>query len=253
MLKIFIKIVIIVAIFNILSPAAISASEHIPDFDGDGLSDSDESRLYHTDPGLSDTDNDGFDDFTEVTNGYSPLEGEKIKLIDSDTDKDGLNDLWEILLTTDLTNDDTDGDGYLDGKEVANGFNPGSAGTKKIEKLIEVNLSIQSLTYYFNGVALESFKVSSGLPSMPTPEGKFTVLEKLPLKNYGGAGFDFYYPDTKWNLHFTTGRWRYYIHGAYWHNNFGQPMSHGCVNVAYENMERLYNFAQVGTKVHIFK
>ncbi|MFH0951427.1 MAG: L,D-transpeptidase, partial [bacterium] len=47
----------------------------------------------------------------------------------------------------------------------------------------------------------------------------------------------------------TTGKYRYYIHGAYWHNNFGQPMSHGCVNVAYDNMEDLYWYAQIGTKV----
>ncbi|MDP3985970.1 MAG: L,D-transpeptidase, partial [Candidatus Veblenbacteria bacterium] len=43
----------------------------------------------------------------------------------------------------------------------------------------------------------------------------------------------------------------YYIHGAWWHNNFGKPQSHGCVNVAYEHMERLYTWAQVGTKVII--
>ena len=84
---------------------------------------------------------------------------------------------------------------------------------------------------------------------MPTPVGSFTVLDKVPSKNYGGTNFS--YPNTKWNLHFTTQGLRYYIHGAYWHNKFGQPMSHGCVNVSYGNMERLYNFAQAGTSVEI--
>ena len=86
---------------------------------------------------------------------------------------------------------------------------------------------------------------------MPTPTGDFEILAKVPIKNYGGSGFNFSYPDTKWNLHFTTRYWRYYIHGAYWHDNFGQPMSHGCVNVSYENMEPLYWWAEVGTKVKI--
>ena len=41
------------------------------------------------------------------------------------------------------------------------------------------------------------------------------------------------------------------IFWAYWHNKFGQPMSHGCVNVGYDNMEGLYNWADAGTKVTI--
>ncbi|PIY62567.1 hypothetical protein COY93_02865 [Candidatus Uhrbacteria bacterium CG_4_10_14_0_8_um_filter_58_22] len=42
----------------------------------------------------------------------------------------------------------------------------------------------------------------------------------------------------------------YYIHGAYWHNLFGKArVSHGCVNVGYADMERLYWWAQVGTRV----
>jgi hypothetical protein len=43
----------------------------------------------------------------------------------------------------------------------------------------------------------------------------------------------------------------FYIHGAFWHDNFGQPMSGGCVNVAYENMEPLYNWADEQTKLII--
>ena len=73
----------------------------------------------------------------------------------------------------------------------------------------------------------------------------------MPSKNYGGKGFDYSYPNTKWNLHFYTGTLGFYIHGAYWHNNFGKRMSHGCVNVSYANMERLYNWADVGTKITI--
>lgn len=174
------------------------------------------------------------------------------KLIDLDTDKDGLNDAWEIALSTNLNNSDTDSDGYKDGREVMSGHNPKSKDTKPVEKVIKVDLTRQKLAYYFGDRKLEEFFISSGIKSMPTPKGEFKILDKVPVKVYGGKGYNFYYPNTKWNLHFYTGKLRFYIHGAYWHNNFGKPASHGCVNVSYENMNRLYDWAQVGTKVVIY-
>jgi lipoprotein-anchoring transpeptidase ErfK/SrfK len=72
----------------------------------------------------------------------------------------------------------------------------------------------------------------------------------LPKVLYKGKGY--YYPNTKWNLFFLQGsEGGYYIHGAYWHNQFGTPVSHGCINVSYKNMEGLYNWADLGTKVVI--
>lgn len=168
-----------------------------------------------------------------------------------DTDKDGLSDAWEKLIGTDATNPDTDGDSYLDGVEVVAGFDPLNAEAKKVEKLIKVDLKTQHLWYYFGDKLMADFPISAGIKSMPTPRGEFKILDKVPVKRYGGPGFNFDYPNTKWNLHFTTGKYRFYIHGAYWHNKFGKPMSHGCVNVSYANMEALYWFAQVGTKVII--
>lgn len=47
-------------------------------------------------------------------------------------------------------------------------------------------------------------------------------------------------------MYFSGG---YAIHGAYWHNNFGTPVSHGCVNVRVDRAERLFNWAEVGTPV----
>ena len=150
-----------------------------------------------------------------------------------------------------LHNPDTDGDGYLDGQEIFAGFDPADPAPKQKDKRIVVDIKSQTLTYYFDNIQLEHFKISGGVASMPTPQGEFAVLDKVPVKRYGGPGFNFDYPNTKWNLHFTTDYWRYYIHGAYWHDNFGTPMSHGCVNVAYNQMERLFNFAEIGTPVEI--
>ena len=228
---------------------AITAVVWAADTDEDGLTDEQEKTVYHTNPQNADSDDDGFTDQEEIKVGFSPLAKDKKKLVDIDSDNDYLNDAWEIIMGTDLLNPDSDGDWYLDGTEVAAGFDPLSPELKKVNKTIKINLKQQRLTYYWGDKQLDSFLISSGVAGMRTPRGNFSILGKYPVKHYYGANFDF--PNTKWNLHFTTGQYRYYIHGAYWHDNWGTPMSHGCVNVAYVNMERLYWYAQIGTPVMI--
>lgn len=120
-------------------------------------------------------------------------------------------------------------------------------GTTTAVKLIDISLSEQRLTYFnTDGTQAGSFLISSGIKTMPSPTGTFYVQKKIPVKLYKGPSY--YLPNTKWNLMFLPG---YYIHGAYWHNNFGHPMSHGCINVSYANMEGFYNWAEVGTKIVI--
>jgi lipoprotein-anchoring transpeptidase ErfK/SrfK len=41
------------------------------------------------------------------------------------------------------------------------------------------------------------------------------------------------------------------LHGTYWHQNFGFPMSHGCVNYTITDAAWLFDFASVGTVVYI--
>ena len=218
------------------------------DTDGDGLTDVRETTVYHTDPLKADTDGDGYPDGLEVEMGYSPLNGGGKKMVDVDTDKDYLNDAWEVAIGTDLANPDSDGDKYLDGTEVAASFDPLNPLPIKSAKNIRVSIKDQRLWYYFDDKLLETFLVSTGKRATPTPVGEFRIEAKVPVKHYGGVGFD--YPNTKWNLLFTRARgWGVFIHGAYWHHNFGKQMSHGCVNVSYANMGRLYSWAQDGTKV----
>jgi hypothetical protein len=227
--------------------AALSAL----DTDGDGLSDADELCVHFTDPLNPDTDGDGYADGTEVAAGYSPRYGDGKTLMEVDSDGDYLVDAWELKLGTGLMDPDSDGDLYLDGTEVAAGFDPLDPAPVQKEKLILVEDAALRLTYSFGGVTLGVLPVSTGKPTTPTPHGDFEILAKVPVKHYGGPGYD--YPDTKYNLQFTTWRgWRYYIHSAYWHDKFGtSPVSGGCVNVRLADMEPLYWFAQHGTKVRV--
>ncbi len=154
-----------------------------------------------------------------------------------------------MALGTGLMNPDSDGNKYLDDTEVRAGYSSLNSDRVKLEKLISVDLAKQHLTYYFGGKKLETFPISNSVKGWETPTGEFTIIKKYPVKHYAGRDFDF--PNTKWNLHFTTKKYNYYIHGAYWHNDFGKPKNHGCINVSYQNIERLYIWAQADTKVKI--
>lgn len=221
------------------------------DTDGDGLSDYEERTIYQTFWYEADTDGDGFSDYEEVQAGYSPKHP-ILTMSEADTDNDGLNDAWEIALGTNLMVRDSDGDGFLDGSEVYAGFSPTTTEPVELSKEIVIDDKGLNLKFYIAGVEMLDIPVSTGKSTTPTPQGEFEILAKVPVKWYGGPDYNFSYPNTKWNLHFTTDYWRYYIHGAYWHDNFGvKPVSGGCVNVRYEDMEDLYNFTNIGTKVTV--
>ena len=166
-----------------------------------------------------------------------------------DSDNDGLSDALETQLGTNPNDADSDHDGHPDGQEVANGYNPlGGSDDRSLARRAEVNLSTQTLQYFLNNVLVGSMPVSSGVPRLATPTGEFSVQRKVPVIRYTGVDYDF--PGTKWNLQFKP---HYYLHGAYWHKQFGvRPMSHGCVNISYQDVEKLYAFLQVGDAVRIY-
>lgn len=120
------------------------------------------------------------------------------------------------------------------------------------DKRIYVDLQAQRLSYYQDQILVGTMLISSGMPNTPTPRGTFSVLKKIPIVRYRGVNRDgsiYDYPNTKWNLRFFPS---YYLHGAYWHNAFGTPRSHGCVNISYKDVEALYNWADAGTPVIIY-
>ena len=119
-------------------------------------------------------------------------------------------------------------------------------------KRIVVDISDQRLFAYEQGTLTNTFLISSGRYNT-TPLGEHQVLAKLPLVHYAwfyGAGSPNNY-DLGWvpyNLRFFP---HIYIHYAPWHNNFGHPMSRGCVNVSLSNMKWIYDWGEVGIPVRV--
>jgi len=109
---------------------------------------------------------------------------------------------------------------------------------------IDVNLSTQTLTAYEGSIPVFTALVSTGLPATPTVTGHFKIYSKYTAIDMAGPGY--YLPAVPWTMFFYRG---YALHGAYWHNNFGQPMSHGCVNLSVPDAKWLFEFASIGTPV----
>jgi lipoprotein-anchoring transpeptidase ErfK/SrfK len=114
------------------------------------------------------------------------------------------------------------------------------------KKWIEVNLSEQTLTAWQGDVAVMHTNISSGRSNTPTVTGRFTIGNKYKAQRMSGPDYDL--PNVPWVMYFYSG---YAIHGAYWHNNFGVPMSHGCVNMRTNESQMLYEWAPAGTEVYV--
>lgn len=112
------------------------------------------------------------------------------------------------------------------------------------EKWIDVDLSEQRVVAYEGAQPVRAFIVSTGLPQWPTVTGTFRIRLKTRSQTMTGgsqAQGDYYYlPNVQWVQYFYED---YAFHGAYWHNNFGRPMSHGCVNMTNEDAKWLFDWA----------
>lgn len=239
------------AIFTFFFALSANASEI--DEDNDGLIDRFENMIG-TDLNNIDSDNDSLSDALEVFNGYDPLSLKKQKLkisyYELDSDNDGLSDYIEANIASNHKQADSDNDGFSDGDEIQSGYSPLDSSPIWREKRIEISIDKQRLSYFVGPHHINSIPVSTGLPGLETPKGEYKVLKKLDVHVYRGKDYEF--KNTKWNLLFKLhSLGNYYIHGAYWHNNFGRKMSHGCVNVSYKNIEPIYNWADLETQIII--
>lgn len=244
------KVVFSLLLFIILVVPA-GANNQV-DTDLDMVPDVDEINIYYTDPNNQDTDGDGYNDWLELTSGYSPHNPQAVKLDDNDQDNDGLNDRMELNFGCNLLNPDTDADGHKDGDEIANGYDPLQSEPVLLIKRIEINTGTQELSYFLDGVRLGTFPVSSGKLGMYTPTGHFTVDNKT-LRAWSKWGL--------WMPYWMSLRSGYFgIHELpEWpdgskegEEHLGQPVSHGCIRLGVGPAEFLYNWTPVGAPVFIY-
>jgi lipoprotein-anchoring transpeptidase ErfK/SrfK len=124
------------------------------------------------------------------------------------------------------------------------------------EKRIEVNLTTQILTAFEYDKKVFQTNISSGIAtwqpdpnaiSTKTPVGEFSIFDKYPSKHMGNGNLfagieDYELPGVPWTSFFTeTG---VAFHGTYWHDNFGTPMSRGCINMRVEEAKWLFSWVR---------
>lgn len=113
-------------------------------------------------------------------------------------------------------------------------------------KSIVVSTEEQRIYAYEDGKLVHSHLASTGLPATPTVKGEFNVYVKYVADDMSGPGY--YLPQVPYTMYFYQG---YGIHGTYWHNSFGRPMSHGCVNLPTPEAKWFFDWASVGTPVRV--
>jgi hypothetical protein len=135
-------------------------------------------------------------------------------------------------------------------------------------KAIVISLSHQWMSVFQNGVEVYNAAVMTGRPALPTPTGTYHVFAKLSPKTFYSPwppGSPYWYPPTRVTYAL---KWRadgYYLHDTWWHTVYGpgtntwhydpvygwQWGSHGCVAMPLKVAAWLYNWAPIGTTVHI--
>lgn len=132
------------------------------------------------------------------------------------------------------------------------------------DKRIRVYLDTQRAEAVENGQVVKTFRISSGKPATPTVTGSFYIYARFPSKTMRsrakpGEKGHYVVEDVPYAQYFHAD---YAFHGAFWHNGFGHPASHGCVNLSTRKKNRrwpnaaedagwLYQWASLGVPVTV--
>lgn len=127
---------------------------------------------------------------------------------------------------------------------------PVSVPTGGISKWIDVDIGSQTVTAMEGDTPVRELVASTGIDRYPTVTGQFRVYVKHRHADMRGVdlGVPWHLRDVPYVMYFYRG---YGVHGTYWHDNFGTPMSHGCINLSIPDAGWLYDFSSVGTLVNI--
>ena len=122
--------------------------------------------------------------------------------------------------------------------------------TTNLFRRAEINLSTQRAYLFENDKVVQSWAVSTGLPGTPTPTGNFKVFAHTSMQDMGCyEGAPYCTEDVPWITWFAP---NIGFHGTYWHNNFGNRMSHGCVNLPIDLAKYVYDWSPVGLEVSVY-
>jgi lipoprotein-anchoring transpeptidase ErfK/SrfK len=127
-------------------------------------------------------------------------------------------------------------------------------------QLIMIHLATQQLVAYDNGCPWLQAPITTGRAALPTDRGTFHIFLKAPqwkMVSMWPKGSPYWYPDTwVYNAMEFVGDGTF-IHNANWQpvNSYGPGSqngpyaSHGCIHVQDGPLQRLYNWAAIGTTV----
>jgi len=125
---------------------------------------------------------------------------------------------------------------------------PLSPEVSNADKLIEVSLTQQLVLAHEAGRLVFATRAATGSQyrsgRWSTPQGEFLTSYKRPTRHMAAgdiasSGFDL--PGVPWVLYITKGGIS--LHGTYWHNDYGRPRSHGCINLTPQASKWLYRWS----------
>ena len=109
---------------------------------------------------------------------------------------------------------------------------------------IEVQLEEQQILVWEGNKIVYSSVMSSGTADRHTQEGTFEIQSMHISARMRGTGYAV--PDVPYTMYYSG---HYALHGAYWHSNFGTPVSRGCINLPIVAANWIFSWAHVGTTV----
>jgi hypothetical protein len=112
-----------------------------------------------------------------------------------------------------------------------------------VDKKVEIDLTRQRLVAYENDRPVFSTRTATGYFEGDTPIGEFRIERKQPTRHMASdlQGNEFDLPGVPWVCYISwTG---VSFHGTYWHNNYGTPQSHGCINLTPDAAKWVYRWS----------
>lgn len=106
---------------------------------------------------------------------------------------------------------------------------------------VDIEVSQQTLTLYRGTTPIFATLISSGTGTNPTPLGIYRMESKMALtdmRSKPGDDDSYHVEAVPWAMYFDG---RFALHGAYWHNRFGNRVSHGCVNLSPKDAKRVFD------------